>query len=388
MAASLLAAGAAGAQVLKAVPANDNLRFQTVKANPITPVRNQASSSTCWCFSGLAMIESELLRTGKGEYDLSAMYIVHKNYRDKAAKYVRMHGENTFSPGGSFADVLEGMRLYGIVPTTAMPGLNYGTPLHKHSEMDNILSAYVGAVIKNSNKQLTPAWMGGFVGTLDSYLGQCPEKFTYNGKEYTPQSFMQMLGIDPADYVSVCSFTHVPFYTQHIIEVPDNWRWAPSWNLPLEEMMQVMYNAIDKGYTIAWGSDVSEAGFTRQGIARVPDTEAKAAAGSDQARWVGSAAQDKPEAAAPAREKTITQQMRQQEYDNYMTTDDHGMLIYGTAKDQDGTPYFMVKNSWGTENTYKGTWYASDAFVRFKTLNIVVHKDAIPAAIAKKLGLK
>ena len=361
--------------------------FVTVKANAITPVKNQASSGTCWCFSGLGLIEAELLRMGKGEVDFSEMYIVRRNYADQARKYVRMHGHNALSAGGSFADVIDGMREYGLVPESEMPGLNYGEELHRHGEMDAVIKAYADAILRNPNRKLTPVWDDGLEGILDAYLGKSPETFTVAGKQYTPQSYMASLGINPDDYISITSFTHHPFYTAFPIEVPDNWRWALSYNLPMEEMMQVIDAALEGGYSVAWASDVSERGFSRQGVAVVPDLEAEQAPGSDQARWLGlsSAEREKMVATQPVPEKQITQAMRQSEFDNYLTTDDHGMLIYGSAKDKNGAPYFLVKNSWGTASPYQGIWYASRPFVELKTISIVVNKKALPAAIAGKL---
>jgi len=371
---------------------SDVFRFTTVKEIPVTPVKNQASSGTCWSFSGLGMIEAELLRMGKGEFDLSEMFVVHKNYQDKAVKYIRMHGETNFGGGGSFADVLDCIKDYGIVPDVSMTGLNYGEPNHRHGELDNISRSYVDAVLKNSNRKLSPTWFEGYRGVLDAYLGACPDQFTYGGKEYTPQSFTNYLGIKAEDYVSITSFTHHPFYTAFPIEIPDNWRWALSYNVPMNEMMAIVDAAIDKGYTVAWATDVSESGFNRQGIAVVPDVDAKEGPGSDQAHWLGLSQREREamvaELKSPVPEKSVTQEMRQKSFDNYETTDDHGMLIYGTATDQNGTKYYMVKNSWGTENMYKGTWYASVPFVQFKTVSIVVHKDALPKQIKSQLGVK
>jgi len=368
---------------------SDAFQFTTVKEISVTPVKNQASSGTCWSFSGLGMIEAELLRMGKGEFDLSEMFIVHKNYQDKAMKYVRMHGETNFAGGGSFADVLDCIRDYGIVPDAVLAGLNYGEPNHRHGELDNLSKVYVDAVIKN--RKLSTAWFEGFKGILDAYLGACPDEFTYEGKKYTPQSFAAYLGINPEDYISITSFTHHPFYTAFPIEIPDNWRWALSYNVPMNEMMEIVDNAIDKGYTVAWATDVSEKGFNRQGIAVVPDVEAKEGPGSDQAHWLGLSSKEREARIAdlksPTPEKTITQEMRQEAFNNYETTDDHGMLIYGNATDQNGTKYYLVKNSWGTENPYKGTWYASVPFVQYKTVSIVLHKDALPKQIKSKLGL-
>ena len=364
--------------------------FTTVKENPITSIKNQYRSGTCWCFSALSFIESEILRTKGVEVDLSEMFVVGKSYRDRAVKYVRLDGHLNFAAGSSFGDVLHVIDDYGIVPQDAMPGFNYGTDKPEHSELDAALKGYVDAIRSNPNRKLSTAWLNGFDGIVEAYFGEYPETFVVDGAEYTPESYRDHLGINYDDYVNITSFTHHPFYEPFIIEVCDNWRWDSAYNLPMDEMMEVMYNAIDKGYTIAWGSDVSEKGFTRDGLAVMPVEEKKAVAGSDQERWVGKAA-EKPEEEVKKElpeEMTITQEMRQDGYDRKTTTDDHGMHIYGIAKDQNGTQYFMVKNSWGDAGKYKGIWYASDAFVRYKTLSIVVHKDALPKHIAKKLGIK
>ncbi len=364
--------------------------FTTVKENPVTSIKNQYRSGTCWCFSALSFIESEILRTKGVEVDLSEMFVVGKSYRDRAVKYVRLDGHLNFAAGSSFGDVLHVINDYGIVPQEAMPGFNYGTDKPEHFELDAALKGYVDAIRSNPNRKLSTAWLNGFDGIVEAYFGEYPETFVVDGAEYTPESYRDHLGINYDDYVNITSFTHHPFYEPFIIEVCDNWRWDSAYNLPMDEMMEVMYNAIDKGYTIAWGSDVSEKGFTRDGLAVMPVEENKAVAGSDQERWVGKSAEN-PEEEVKAElpeEMTITQEMRQDGYDRKTTTDDHGMHIYGLAKDQNGTQYFMVKNSWGDAGKYKGIWYASDAFVRYKTLNIVVHKDALPKHIAKKLGIK
>ena len=386
----ILSAAAAALMAVNASAQTAEYEFTTVKENPITSVKNQYRSGTCWCFSALSFIESEILRTKGQEVDLSEMFVVGKSYRDRAIKYVRLDGHLNFAAGSSFGDVLHVLDDYGIVPQTEMPGLNYGTELPEHNELDAALKAYVTAIKGNPNKVLSTAWVNGFDGIVAAYLGEYPETFVVDGKEYTPETYRDALGFNYDDYVNISSFTHHPFYEPFIIEVCDNWRWDSAYNLPIDEMMEVMYNAIDNGYTIAWGSDVSENGFTRNGLAVMPVEEKKAAAGSDQERWVGKAAEEKKEevkAELPA-EMTITQEMRQDGYDRKTTTDDHGMHIYGVAKDQNGNKYFMVKNSWGETGKYKGIWYASDAFVRYKTLNIVVHKDALPKHIAKKLGIK
>ncbi len=367
--------------------------FTTVKELKITPVKNQNRTGTCWCFSTLGFLESELLRMGKGEYDLSEMFIVSKNYKDKAEKFVRLHGELNYAQGGSFEDVLQAWKDYGIVPESVMNGLQYGEDMHVHNELESASRAYLDEIIKNPNRKLSTAWKKGFDGIIDAYLGTAPEKFTYNGKEYTPKSFAAELGINPDDYVSLTSYTHHPFYSEFAIEVQDNWRWATSYNLPIDELMLVFENAINTGYTIAWGADVSEKGFTRNGIGVIPDIESMERSGSDQDRWLGLSTSEKDAEIKkmmekPCKELEITQEMRQEAYDNYETTDDHGMQIYGIAKDQTGKKFYMIKNSWGTDNKYKGTWYISENFVKYKTMNIVVHKDALPQVIKDKLHIK
>jgi aminopeptidase C len=372
------------------IPQN-GYQFSVIKENPITPVKNQASSGTCWSFSGVGLFESELIRMGKGEFDLSEMYIVRRNYEDKAIKYARLHGHLNFAAGGSFADVVETLDDFGILPEEAYRGLNYGSETHNHGEMDKVLKGYMDGIIGARN--VTPVWFNGFSAILDTYLGEVPETFVYQGKEYDAQSFRDWLGLKQEDYISLTSYTHHPFYTAFPVEVPDNWRWALSYNLPIDELMEVMEYAIMEGYTIAWASDVSEAGFSRSGIAIVPDENAPENAGSDQERWLGQSVRER-DADLRARvgvellaEKNITQEMRQVAYDRYETTDDHGMQIYGIAKDQKGNPFFMVKNSWGETGPYKGLWYASAPFVKYKTMSIVLNKEALPAVIAKKLGL-
>ena len=370
----------------------EGFQFTTVKENPITSIKNQNQSGTCWAFSSLSFFESELLRMGKGEFDLCEMYLAHKTYEDRAKASVRMHGDISFSQGGSFYDAVYCMKHYGMIPQDAMPqpGTLYGDTLPNHNELFNIAEAYVNAVAKGSQKKLSPVWFNGLNAIYDSYLGVVPEKFTHNGKEYTPKTYMESLGLDMNDYVSLTSYTHHPFYEQFVIEVQDNWRWGLSYNLPLDEFMETMDYAVKNGFTFAWGSDVSETGFTRNGIAVCPDVKKGAdLTGSDMARWTGLSATDRRNelTSRPLPEIEVTQEMRQEAYDNWETTDDHGMLIYGIAKDQNGKEYFMVKNSWGFSGKYKGIWYASKAFVAYKTMNILIHKDGIPKKIAKKLGL-
>lgn len=375
------------------VYAQTGYQFTVVKENPVTSIKNQGNSGTCWSFSAVGFLESELIRMNKGEHDLSEMYIVRRNYADKADKYVRVGGNLNFAQGGSFADVIETLNEYGVVPNELYTGLNYGETMHKHGEVEAGLAGYVKGIAANKNKRISPVWRSGLNGILDSYFGAIPQDFQYQGKKYTPQSLAQSLGLDSKNYVSVTSFTHHPFYTSFALEIPDNWRWALSYNVPVDEMIQVIDNAINNGYTVAWATDVSEIGFTRNGIAVIPDEDAPENVGSDQAHWLGLPQGERNNRIkakvdeGPVKERVITQEMRQIAFDNQETTDDHGMQIYGIVKDQNGAKYYLVKNSWGEAGKYKGIWYAPEAFVKYKTTNVTVHKDALPKAIASKLGL-
>ena len=370
--------------------------FTTVKENPITSIKNQNRAGTCWCYSTMAFLEAELLRMGKGEYDFSEMFIVHNTYLDRADKAVRTHGDASFSQGGSFYDVLYGMEHFGLVPETEMrPGVMYGDSLSNHTELSAVSDAVVAAIAKGRHSKLQSdaegnmLWKKAIESIHDIYLGERPESFTVNGKEYTPKSYYESTGLNADDYVSLTSYTHHPFYESFVLEIQDNWRWAQSYNLPIDELMEVFDNAIMNGYTIAWGSDVSESGFTRNGVAVMPDAEkAQELSGSDMAHWLKLSPAEKKLNEKPQPQKWCTQEERQLGYDNWETTDDHGMLIYGIAKDQAGNEYYMVKNSWGKSGKYEGIWYASKAFARYKTMNIVVHKDAVPKALRKKLGIK
>lgn len=322
-------------------------KFTVVKENPITSVKNQYRSSTCWCFSALGFLESEAIRIKNIKDttlypDFSEMFVVSHSYKDRAVKYVRTDGHINFAAGSEADDVLHVIEDYGLVPQDAMPGLQ---PLPIHGELDATTKAYVEAIAKNPNRTLSTNWKKGFDAIVDSFLGETPETFEYNGKNYTPASYRDEMGIVPSDYVTLTSFTHHPFYTSFIIEIADNWRWDSAYNIPLDEFMEVIYNAIDKGYTLAWGSDVSEKGFTRNGIGVLLD-DVKATTGSDQERWIGKAGEKKEVVAELPKEASVTQESRQEGFENKTTTDDHGMQIFGVAKDQNGTNYFMVKNSW------------------------------------------
>ncbi len=358
---------------------------------PTTSVKDQNRSGTCWAFSGLSFLESELLRMDKGEYDLSEMWLVKKDYHARSIDYVRWQGAKNFSGGAESNNAFDRIKDSGIVPEETFTGLNYGENNHVHGEMDHLLDAYINAVIDNKNRKLSTAWLNGFDGILDAYLGKDIEKFSYNEKNYTPESFRDELGIVPDDYIEIGSFTHHPFYTEFILEIPDNWSLGKVYNMPMNEMLEVAYHALDNGYTILWGSDVSEKGFShKNGLAIIPENNIKEMDGSEREKWEALSEKERKKQLYSFKEivpeKEITQQMRQQAFDNYQTTDDHGMHITGYATDQNGKKYFKVKNSWDTDNLYKGYFYASEPWFLYKTLTIVVHKNAVPKNIMKKLN--
>ena len=379
------------------VSSNDSLVFTTVIANPVTPIKNQNNSGTCWSYSALAFLESEVIKKDpkKKDIDLCESFLVSKTYTDRADRNVRTHGDASFSQGGSFYDAIFCMDHYGLIPEGLMPYPNtlYGDSLFNFTAFFPPMEAYIHAISKSDAKKINPIWKKNVQSMLDGYFGECPTEFTYKGVKYTPKSFVKdYLKLDPNDYVSLTSYTHHPFYSSFILEIQDNWRWASSYNLPLDEFMRVMDEAVKNGWTFAWGADVSEEGFSRRTgknrcVATVPDTKASAGVGSDQSRWTGEKAGAKISQADAAGEKVITQEMRQEGYDNWTTTDDHGMQIYGIAKDQNGKEYFMMKNSWGEYGPYKGFWYDSKPYVAYKTMNIVINKNAIPKDIRKKLGI-
>ena len=376
-----------------AASAQEGYKFTDQKVVKTVPITNQYKSGTCWCYSTLSYLEEEIMAVGGEQMTLSQMWVVRHAYFDKAVKYVRLHGNLNFAVGGAAHDVTEMIAKYGIVPREVYTGQNYGTELPEFNEIDDVLKAYVEAIIKNGNGKLTPVWQDGLNAILDTYFGERPETFTYKGKEYTPKSFAESLPIKMEDYIEISSYTHHPFYSTFILEVPDNWLWHSMYNLPVGEMMQVLDAALEAGRPVAWGTDVSEKGISRtKAIGVIPEEVVKNSIGSDAERW-GKLTDAEKQAMinnleGPMKEKTITQEMRQEAYDNYLTTDDHGMVIVGTATDQEGNPFYKVQNSWGESGPYKGFYYFSRPFVEYKTMDIMVNKNIVPKEILKKLGLK
>ncbi len=368
--------------------------FKDVIRLPHTEVANQYRSGTCWSFSGISFLEAELMRIGKGKVNLSEMFVVNKCYVDKADKYVRMHGYLNFGSGGAFHDVTYVMKNYGMIPESAYSGLNYGTENHVHSEMDEILLKKVQAVKENKNHTITPVWKKTFQADVEAYLGKVPEKFTYKGKEYTPKSFVKdFMGLNVDDYVEITSYTHHPFYEPFMVEVPDNWLWDEAYNVKLDELVEIIDYSLENGYTVAWASDVSHKGFSysNNGLAVIPEADIASMNNLELSKWTNLSEREKQALLykfdKPGKEKNVTQEMRQKAFDNYNTTDDHGMHIVGKAKDKNGTPYYIVKNSWGKSGPYDGYFYASVPFIRLQTTDMMVNKNGIPKHIRKKLGI-
>lgn len=368
--------------------------FTVIKENKITSIKNQSRSGTCWDYSTLSFLEAEILKKTGKTYDLCEAFVANKTYFDRAVQVVRMHGDCQFAQGGSAYDPIYCLKHYGICPEDAMPlpGTLYGDSLNNFNEFFDVMTPYVLSVAKSKTDKLSSQWKVALHGIIDAYLGKCPEKFTYQGKSYTPMSFAQSLEINPDDYESFTSYTHHPFWTAFAVEVQDNWRNPLSWNLPLDDMMRIIDNAVMNGYTVAWGGDVSEPGFTRDGLAYSIDAKkAQSLSGSDMAHWLKLTKTEKKNMldslGCKVPEVTPTQKLRQERFDNWELTDDHGMLIYGIAKDQNGKEYYMVKNSWGETGDYKGIWYMTKNYIANNTMDFIVNKNAVPKDIRKKLGI-
>ncbi len=357
----------------------DVYEFEMVKEVKTTPVKNQASTGTCWSFATTSFIETELIRLGKGEHILSPMFNVRYTYLPKAINYIRYSGAANFGMGGQAHDVMNVIKQYGFIPEEVYNGMNIGEDKHNHGEMDGVLKAIVDAVSKARGGKITPRWQEVIESTLNIYLGSIPKEFSYQGKTYTPKSFVDSLGFKPENYVELTSYTHHPFYTKFDLEVPDNWSKDQYYNIPIDDLMKIVDNALMNGYSVAWDGDTSEKEFDRKkGIATVPIKEDES---SDSKK-------EDDEEEQRIKEKTVTQEMRQETFDNHTTTDDHLMHLTGIAKDQSGAKFYYTKNSWGTKDKkYGGYWYMSEPYARLKTIAIMVHKDAIPAEIKTKLVL-
>ena len=392
--AACTAASAALAQTESADSVKKGFEFTDVKVIPTTSVKDQNKSGTCWSFSGTSFLEDEVRRLGGDSLDLSEMYTVRYCYDDKADRYIRLYGECNFSQGGGLLDVGYVLKKYGMVPEDAYPGLNYGEEKHDHYEMATVMESMLKAVVKKPSKKISTAWRRALNGVLDAYMGEVPTEFTYKGKKYTPKSFAESLPVNPDDYVALTSFTHHPFYETFMLEVPDNWLYGQYMNVPLDELKAIADYAVENSFPINWAADVSEGGFKwNKGVALMPKGKSEGDMnGTELARWVKLSdrdrAADKYNFDGPVDEEEVTQESRQQAFDNQETTDDHGMEIVGYATDQNGKRYYKVKNSWDTNQVYDGFLYVSEPYFEAKTVSLMVHKDAIPKAIAKKIGLK
>jgi bleomycin hydrolase len=364
-------------------------QFKKLVQLDATPVQSQGQTGTCWSFSATSFFESEIQRLTKSQVILSEMYVVRKAYELKAEKYIRMDGKVNFSEGGAFHDVPLVLEKYGIVPYDVYTGLN-GADNYNHGEMFNQLNSLMTSLLARlgSSEGIADDWKHKFSTLLDMNMGKDIETFTYNGERYTPKSYAASLGLDMKNYVSLTSFTNHPMYSECMLEIPDNWAWGKSYNVSMDDLFEVTISALKNGYTIAWGADVSENGFSfKNGLAIVPANPAMIEViGKDDKRFNNGGAERKSNAfLEPMKEMVITPELRQKGYDNKTTTDDHGMHIVGLYTDQNGIRYFLVKNSWGTSNMPKGYLYVSENYFKYKTINIYLHKDGVPKPVQNKL---
>lgn len=341
-----------------------------------TSVKNQGKSGTCWSYSTNSFLESEMIRMGRQPVDIAEIFTARCVYTERADAYVRMHGQFSYGDGGACHDVINMYAKYGALPQSVYSGLNYGTDKNVFGEMQGILKSMLNVIVKNPNKKITPNWKKAFQGVLDAYLGPVPETFDYKGKLYTPKTFAKnVVGINPADYMEFSSFSYQPYYEKTMLMVPDNWSLDKVYNVKFDDIITIIDNALKNGYTVTWATDVSEKYFSwKNGVAYVPEQD-----------W-----DDMDDSAkkhifdGPKKERKITEESRQAAFDNYTTTDDHGMHIVGLAEDQNGREYYMVKNSWGEKNDHKGYLYVTKAYVQYKTTAFLLHKGGVPANILNK----
>lgn len=364
--------------------------FEMVKEIPVTPVKDQHRSSTCWSYSALGFLEAELLRITGKEYDLSEGYIVYKTYQGKADKYVRYHGSCGYSPGGLFHDINWTWDNFGLMPESAYTGLMSPDTLFIHGELMSVTKGFLDGAVKNSNRKLSTNWKNAFDGILDAYMGELPKDFIYEGVKYTPESFAKSLKINSNDYVNITSWTHHPFYSQFVFELQDNWLNGLIYNVQLDEMVKIIDNALENGYTVAWAADVSDKGFSwKNGVAIMPDRVIESTSGSDAEHWTGGTkTTDLYAFDGNVIEKDVDQESRQEGFENWTTTDDHGMVLCGIYKDQRGNKFYKVKNSWGVNSgKYDGYFYVSVPYVKMNTISIMVNKNSVPKDIRKKLDI-
>ena len=362
-------------------------KFTPLKVLDATSVKNQYNSSTCWSFAVMSMLESELLRLNKGNYDLSEMYIIRHTYPAKASKFIRMHGHIHFTAGGAPNDVTDVIKKYGIVPEEIYPTIKENLI---YGQMDSMLKEYIYEVIAGKEDKISTDWQDDYLDILDFYLGEPPDTFMTDSIEYTPVSFAEDLGLNMDDYILISSYTHHPFYSEFILEVPDNWSWGKVYNVPLDELVEIIDSAVFNNYTVVWSADISEKGFSfANGMAIMPEIKHEDMTDEERAVWDSLPQEEKDRQLynfdIPGNEKTVTQEIRQEGFDNYSTTDDHGMHLVGIAEDQNKTKYYYVKNSWGTGNPYLGYIYISEAYLKYKSMSVMLNRNAIPERIARKL---
>ena len=390
----------AASLIFMSVSAQDDTNYKefefTNKVNiKTTPVKDQQRTGTCWSFATTSFIETELLRMGYGEVDLSEMYFARHGYENKAMQYFRYQGNNNFGQGGQAHDVLNVVKQWGFVPENAYMALNYGETIHVHGEMEASLLGVLDAVIKNKNRKVTPVWFDAYKSILDTYLGSEPTNFAVNNKTFaSAKDFQNHTKFNTDDYIEITSYNHHPYYSQFVLEIPDNWSHDLYYNLPIEDLIAVMDNAVANGYSVCWDGDVSEKGFShKNGLMILPASQVEEIADSEKLKWEKLSDEDRAKQmysfTAPVPEINVTQENRQENFDNYKSTDDHLMHLVGTAKDKNGTKYYLIKNSWNTDsNNMGGYLYMSESYAKMKTVAIMIHKKALPKAIAKKLGIK